>query len=296
MASQELLDVVFKADLHSARVLLRNGANANTALPNGWSALMDASMKRNPAMVRLLLAHGADPNAKSEKRETALWYAVINGDTRIARMLLQCGAECEFELGGHSVLMKAAYAEDVPMVSLLLAYGADPNKGNCDRWTALMDASMKGNAEMVSRLLQSKADPNLQSSSGETALWRALVNKHADIARELLIVGAKPAGCMNPRDVMVLATNLNDVSVIDLLIECGVSVNTCQDNGWSPLMNAALNGNAEMVRWLLNHGANPLQRLEDGTTAAHVAAVHGYEDIAQFIISKSSRRNNRVRD
>ena len=56
-------------------VLLRNGADVNAKVANGWTSLHMASRKGNNAMVELLLTKGADVNAKRTDGGTPLHEA-----------------------------------------------------------------------------------------------------------------------------------------------------------------------------------------------------------------------------
>ena len=58
-----------------------------------------------------------------------------------------------------------------------------------------------------------------------------------------------------------------------VLIEAGANVNAGNHGNWTPLMSAAYYGHPEMVKLLLEHGANPRTRDYMGKTAADWA--HG---------------------
>lgn len=284
-----LLQEVFNENVAEVRKLLRQKRDANIALPNGWSALMDASMKGNSAIVRLLLEHGANPNAVSDDNHTALWQALLKRDTRIVRLLLEAGADVEYERDNDTPLMKACYLGDTSMATLLIAYGADINKGNRDNWTPLMDACMKGNMELVQNLLMMHPELNTCSHNGDTALWLAVRNKHTEIARSLLIYGANPMCCRMVHSLMICATELNDIDILERLRAKGCDVNWSNEDGWSPLMNAAMHGNIDIIRWLLRNGAIPTYCLVDGTSAAGVAARHNNQ-AAETLLNHAYRK------
>jgi len=84
------------------------------------------------SVFRLLLSVGADPNIKDDEGHTPLGDAVDAGDLEAASLLLLCGADRDIDTmtgvnnGFDSALQRAVRRLDVPMVSLLLSYGADP--------------------------------------------------------------------------------------------------------------------------------------------------------------------------
>ena len=62
-------------------LLLKAGADPNTALPGGETALMTAARTGKVDAVKALLAHGADVNAKEPQRgQTALMWAAAEGN------------------------------------------------------------------------------------------------------------------------------------------------------------------------------------------------------------------------
>lgn len=107
------------------------------------------------------------------------------------------------------------------MVSLLLAYGADVNRGNGEGWSALMDASTKGNCELLRRLLMMGAEPNAVSASGETALSQAMLNGHHDVVQILLTAGAVASRCQPPIELLLWAVRIDAPNVIDAMCTTG---------------------------------------------------------------------------
>src|SRR5205807_558418 len=89
-----LLFAARSGDVESMQLLLRAGADANDAQPDGVSALVLAAHSGHGAAAALLLDHGADPNALA---------------------------------GGYTPLHAAILRSDVPLVKALLAHGANPN-------------------------------------------------------------------------------------------------------------------------------------------------------------------------
>ena len=65
------------------------------------------------------------------------------------------------------------------------------------------------------------------------------------------------------------------VDVAEVLVEYGASVNARSDEGRTPLMMAAAFDRADMVRWLVAHGADPEIRDAAGLRAVDAAAVLG---------------------
>jgi uncharacterized protein len=94
----------------------------------------------------------------------------------------------------------------------------------------------------------------------------------------LLKAGANPNGASrNPMKVAPIhsaAANRDantGLEMIRMLLDHGAEVNVAQQGGWTPLQEAAAHGNIELVRLLLDHGADKNARAENGKTALDLA-------------------------
>lgn len=69
------MNAVYNKHTDLASFLLSKGVNVNTKEPNGWSALMFATMHGNTECVKILLDAGADVNTATNDGETPLQRA-----------------------------------------------------------------------------------------------------------------------------------------------------------------------------------------------------------------------------
>ena len=77
--------------------------------------------------------------------------------------------------------------------------------------------------------------------------------------------------------------------MVQVLVECGADVNARGRYGAAPLCYALWGQgpnftNLELVRWLLNHGADPNVRDEDGETSLHAALRFGMLEMARLLV------------
>jgi ankyrin repeat protein len=121
------------------------------------------------------------------------------------------------------------------------------------------------------------------SEDGFTALHFAAFLGGPDVARALLDAGA---------DVNAVARNAMAVQplhsaaagrreVCALLLDAGASADARQQGGFTPLHEAALNGDDALVDALLSHGADPSLTDDDDNTAADHAARNGHRSLAE---------------
>jgi ankyrin repeat protein len=141
--------------LEIVRLLLKHGASVDLQDGSDRTPLMEASRSGEPAVyigvARLLLQHGARVNVKDDKGESALMYANHLGTVRL---LLEHGANAKVEdKYGASALVRAVdNVFDISVISLLLAYGADPNRANGFGATPLSEAKFQHRYDIVALL------------------------------------------------------------------------------------------------------------------------------------------------
>ncbi|KAF2940661.1 hypothetical protein DAI22_03g290800 [Oryza sativa Japonica Group] len=91
--------------------------------------------------------------------------------------------------------------------------------------------------------------------------------------------------------LMQVAANLGKIEVIRYLVEeLGFDVNAgCLCGGATALGCAALFGEVDTVRYLLDCGADPNKIDETGHVALHCAVKNGHEEVARLLLSSGSR-------
>ncbi|KAK0648274.1 ankyrin repeat-containing domain protein [Cercophora newfieldiana] len=148
--------------------------------------------------------------------------------------------------------------------------------------TPLKLASRFGLVSIVQRLLPGlKATSDFSSALGE-ALDLAAGYNHTDVAELLLLEGAP---CVN---ALCLASKNGFFDIVKSLVEKRPDViNNKDDEGRSPFLLAALNGNETIGAYLLDHGAKVVvdDTLRNKSTVLHVAARTGQSKVLKLIDS-----------
>lgn len=80
---------------------------------------------------------------------------------------------------------------------------------------------------------------------------------------------------MTPNEQLLQASRNADLDSALSAIANGADVNTCEDRGWTPFMNAAWNSDTIMMDRLRSAGAKTAALSLDGYSAAHYAARAG---------------------
>lgn len=81
--------------------------------------------------------------------------------------------------------------------------------------------------------------------------------------------------------------------LVRLLLERGADVNAATSLGETPLHTAALHGRPVEAALLLERGANPNARLSNGMTPLHWAAQRGYSEFVSLLLERSADARSR---
>lgn len=202
----------------------------------------------NPILYRWNIHHG---------RCSGLFWAAKKNRVDIFKRFVEGGASVNMVVTDRTPVMTAVTFSSLDIVRYLLTLpDVDWNRTSLHHGMAPLHAAMACPTEITQLLLNCK-DVSIDEKTGwerHTALHYASKNNIVSGAKTLLDRGADPD-----------ARNYR---------------------GWSPLNFAAAGGNTDMVRLLLETGkvdinVNP----EDGQPPLAVAAVKGYKDIFNMLIS-----------
>jgi ankyrin repeat protein len=288
------------------RRLLDAGADVNTATPGGETALMTAARTGKADAVMLLLDRGAHVNAKDAVRsQTALMWAVTENHSDIVKLLVARGADVKAQTtintpkgeyvparaggasgngiirqralptkdGGMSPLLFAVRDGNVAMTRLLLELGADINQTSGNNTSPLLISLLNGQVTLATELLEKGADPNLTDDYKRGALFAAIELRNFNHEKYPFLYdeGRDPLELI--RALLVKGANTNQRSettpVHGLMQFDGSWANF---DGQTPFIRAALSGDIEVMRLLLQHGADPNIATREGSTALMAAA------------------------
>ena len=287
--------------------LLQAGGEVDAATRHGVTPLALASARGHAAVAEVLLGGGADPNRASPQGETPLMVAARTGVVDSVNALLRYGAGAGIDARegwrGQTALMWATAEGHAAVVAPLVAAGADVDARSDGGFTPLAFAVRAGHGDAVEVLVEAGADVDLTLPDGTSPLHLAVINAHYDVALQLLEHGADAAAAepgWTPLHQLVWTRRPNrhynnpaafptgtmtDLELARALVARGADVNARQTaeprdgyrnmlnrSGATPFLLAAKAVDLEMMRLLLELGADPLLANEDGTTALLVAA------------------------
>jgi ankyrin repeat protein len=243
--------------------------------PSADVTLVQAVKTGNVQTVRAMVKARVDANSAEPDGTTALHWAVQNGNMEMVDLLIRSGAKVSAaNRYGITPLTVACTAGNVAIAERLLAAGADPNGALADGETPLMTAARTGSAETIKALIARGANVKARERrKGQTALmWAAAENNVAAI-RALIEAGAEinersTGGAFTP---YLFAIRAGHIGAARALIDAGVDVNQSLTDGTSALVLAVVNAHYELAAALLDKGANPNADTQ-GWTALHQIA------------------------
>ncbi|MCF8069656.1 MAG: ankyrin repeat domain-containing protein [Desulfobacterales bacterium] len=174
-------------------------------------------------------------------------------------------------------LFQAIGNRDSQHVHELLESGADPNKKPSE--TGVLPLEAAETAEIVLLLLDYDADPNLKNDYGKAAIHHAIFQPEAEGIIKVLInhgadvnMIAEKGGKETPLHMAAqLYIESDDRTkaerIIRQLINAGADVDSMDKYGYTVLMMAVVNDRPQLVRLMLDLGADAQLKNKEGMTA-----------------------------
>jgi ankyrin repeat protein len=239
--------------LETARILVTAGADVNESDANGITPLVMAISNSHVDVARFLMDHGADINASDWYGRTPLWTAVetrnmdvdnATFENSIDREPLFALIEALIDRGANpNVRMK----EVPPIRRAMLRVTGSLSWVDFTGQTPFLTAALSGDLRVMRLLLAHGADPHIPTIAGTTALMAAAgVNW---VVAQTYDEGPKAL-----------------LEAVQLCWELGMDVNAVNSMGLTALHGAANRGSDDIIRFLVEKGANLDVKDKEGRT------------------------------
>ncbi|EHA19856.1 hypothetical protein ASPNIDRAFT_39283 [Aspergillus niger ATCC 1015] len=282
------------------RVLLANTPKPNLNLGSGREQPLSIAIYHGyTEIVALLLEAGVDVNRMCGETYTPLEWAVKHNCEAAVPMILEYQAKIDWKSSrGSGVLRLINQRTEVATVKHLIRCGVDPEdankKGECAIWVAV-----RINNEPVAQYLASVVKVKLNYAVGQGAVLHIACRYDSlNMVRILAEAGADvnlaaPGGGETPLQAAcnreVDGSKLNDtLEIIRYLIQKGARVNDSGGNFRSALHKACLSSAPEVIKLLLDAGADTNCKDPVGRIPAHLVCYRGLEHYRALSPSKDA--------
>lgn len=267
---------------------------------HGRQPLQRACARGDFERIEALVKEGADILDRDYAGTTALHSAALQGDPQIVEFLLKNGAIADVRSGPDELdtpLMDAVSSSNLPVIKLLIKYGADPRVQNAEGKTTVdfIDEDAE-EADEIHELLKRESLKARQKGPP--------IQDPADAPKRMFppqVKSAKKNGVERALDMAgSRARRRNDLLWFDVTTKTG-RMEVCKraaqgdveyigmslEHGWQPsaeaLVQAAKFGHTDIVGLLLAFGKSP-DDLHEGRTALHETVGRGHLEVVKLLV------------
>jgi hypothetical protein len=240
----------------TVRVLAAGGVRLDRVSPSAGLTPLQMARTRGFDGLERILDHMTTAHRPADA-DAALLRAAREGDADAVAVALRAGADIETrDASGRTALLLAATFDHVAAAEVLVAMGASPDALDDRHDTPWLVTGVTGSVRMLETLLPANPDLTIRNRFGGLSPIPASERGHVDYVRRV--------------------------------VQTDVDVNHVNDLGWTALLEAVILGDGgrnhqEIVRILLDAGADPGIADHDGVTPLQHAEQRGYDEIARIL-------------
>ncbi len=325
--SMALMLAIDQRQIETISLLIKNGADVNKKVFEGWTPLMEAVDENHIDIIELLIENEVKINAKDDSGRTALFKAVDQTNLEIVSLLIKHGADVNVQDNqGRTPLMEAVTTGHLDLVIYLVQNGAEIDAKANQSQTAIMIAIDKNKQQIVNYLLslsgekdkdidaEDQVDNNTEQNEENSVnnesltdcqlLLKAVINNDIEEVKNLL-KSVDPncvfyredftyGGRDDSRTPLVAAARRGYLELGKILVDAGAKINFHARGDETPLMAASAYGNLDFVKYLVGKGASINKKVSGDGTALLVASGRGQTEVVSYLIQQKADVNASV--
>ncbi len=221
-----------------------------------------------------------------------IYQAVEAGDLDQVKAFVQTNRDLLNQKNSDALtpLNLAAVHGKLPIVKYLVDAGGDMTIGDREGSTPIHNAAANGRVDVVRYLLDRGINIDLRDNFHVTPLSFAAFGNHPEVARLLIQRGAA-VNVVNDHGLTPLnnAVSRGADAIVDMILTKDVTINVPDKQyGFTPLHWAALRGNIDISRKLIERGARVGDLSNDGKTPLFLACSRGHLDLVKYLVEKGA--------
>ncbi|QRG66452.1 ankyrin repeat domain-containing protein [Brevibacillus choshinensis] len=192
--------------------------------------------------------------------------------------------------------LEAASQGDVEALQNYVAQGVDLNARNKQKRTAILLAAMNDHYDAVAYLIEAGADIDLQDETCFNPFLYGCINGKLELVQLMVKAGTNVELLTRFGGVGITpASEKGHVEIVrELLNTTDINVNHTNFVGWTPLIEAIILNDGgerqqEVIRLLIEHGANVHMVDKYGVTPLTLARQKGYKEIEQILLEAGAK-------
>ena len=272
--------------------LINAGCNLNSQTESGETALMICARRKHEECLKILASAGADfglvntaGQCASSIANTSRWTL---GFQQAVLDVIQAGNVVQSSNASiFSPLIFVIQANEIEALKKLIKQtDIDLNEQDANGFSAAMVAAKHGHVEAFWLLVYAGANIKLRNKYGETAMNLFEVNQNGETFAKLMLEYALERGYDVSGGFYALhfAAHHGDIDFICKLTNRGYDVNALDDDGYTPLMLAAIEGHGKLCELLISCGARCDIENERHETALLLTRKNGVGNDAERVI------------
>ena len=272
-----LMVAALAGKLHAVKWFLEKGATVASECNRGWNTFHYAAKGGDTDIISLIHAHLPNIESKTGEGHTPLMVAALCGKLHAVKWFLEKGATVACECNrGWNTLHCAAKGGDTDIISLIHTHLPNIESKTGEGYTPLMVAAFHGKLHAVKWFLEKGATVACKNKRGWNTLHHAAFGGDTDIISlihtHLPNIESKTGDGYTP---LMVAADSGKFRAVKWFLEKGATV-ACEDKkGWNTLHHAAVGGDPGTIDLILPHLPDVDSKTADGVTPLIIAVLHG---------------------
>ncbi|XP_061171283.1 putative ankyrin repeat protein RF_0381 [Saccostrea echinata] len=278
-----------KGNLYTCKYLVRTYPYLlNVVDNNGNNALHSAACRGDIDLFVFLSEKGLDIDSTRNDGKNVLHICCMNGMIDMCKYLVNTYPHLLVvkDKDGHNVLHDVAWSGNIDLLKFLLDK-LDINSARNDGKTVLHLSCRNNKIDMCKYLINTYPQLlDVTDKPGQTALHDAAFGGNIDLLKFLLKKGLDITRTIyDGKTVLHLCCRKGKIDLCECLVKTYSQLPYAKDNnGHSALHDAALGGNVDLIRFLLERGLDINSTRNDGKTVLHLCCMNSMTDMCKYLV------------